>query len=142
MLRDASHALPLAGRILFSLIFLLAAPMHFTAQDVAYGASNGVPLASLAVPLSGVIALAGALSILLGYKTKIGAWLIVLFLVPVTLYMHRFWAQTDPMMAQMQMANFMKNVAMTGGALLLAYFGAGPLSLDARLAKRHGHPRD
>ena len=56
--------------------------------------------------------------------------------------MQRFWAQTDPMMAQMQMANFMKNVAMTGGALILAYFGAGPLSLAARLAKRHAHPRD
>jgi len=140
MLRDAARALPLAGRILFSLIFLLAAPMHFTAQDVAYGAQNGVPLASVAVPLSGVIALAGGLSILLGYKTKIGAWLIVVFLVPVTLFMHRFWAESDPMMAQMQMANFMKNVAMTGGALILAYFGAGPLSIDARLSKHRPQP--
>jgi uncharacterized membrane protein YphA (DoxX/SURF4 family) len=49
------------------------------------------PLASIAVPLSGVLAIAGGLSILLGYRAKLGACLIVVFLVPVTLMMHRFW---------------------------------------------------
>jgi len=46
--------------------------------------------------------------------------------------MHNFWAVKDPMMAQMQMAMFMKNVSMLGGALLISQFGAGPLSLDAK----------
>lgn len=46
--------------------------------------------------------------------------------------LHAFWKVTDPMMAQIQMGMFMKNVSMLGGALLIAYFGAGPLSLDAR----------
>jgi putative oxidoreductase len=91
-----------------------------------------VPLASVAVPLSGLLAVIGGLSILLGYHARIGAWLIVLFRVPVTFMMHKFWAVTDPMMAQMQMAMFMKNVSMVGGALLISQFGAGPLSLDAR----------
>jgi putative oxidoreductase len=58
--------------------------------------------------------------------------LLALFLVPVTLLMHRFWAVQDPVMAQMQLGIFMKNVSMLGGALLIASFGAGPLSLDAR----------
>jgi putative oxidoreductase len=79
-----------------------------------------------------VIALAGGLSIVLGYHARIGGWLLVLFLVPVTLMMHKFWAATDPQMAQMQQAMFLKNVSMLGGALLIAHFGAGPLSLDAR----------
>jgi len=91
-----------------------------------------VPLASLAVPVAGLIALAGGLSVAFGYRAKIGAWLLVLFLVPVTITMHNFWTVTDPTMAQLQMAMFMKNVGLMGGALLLSYFGAGPLSLDAR----------
>jgi putative oxidoreductase len=45
--------------------------------------------------------------------------------------MHKFWAVHDPMIAQMQMIMFMKNVSILGGALLITQFGAGPLSLDA-----------
>jgi putative oxidoreductase len=94
-----------------------------------------VPLASIAVPLSGVLSIAGGLSILLGYRAKLGAWLIVLFLVPVTVMMHKFWLVQDPMMAQIQMILFMKNVAMLGGALLISQLGAGPFSLDARRSR-------
>ena len=98
-------------------------------------------MAGLLVPLSGVLAGLGGLSIMLGYRAKIGAWLIVLFLVPVTLALHNFWAVTDPMMAQMQFAMFMKNVSMLGGALVVTYFGAGPLSLDARPAREAARQR-
>jgi len=72
------------------------------------------------------------LSVLLGYRARLGAWLIVLFLVPVSLTMHAFWAVQDPMMRQFQMAMFMKNIGLLGGALLITQFGAGPMSLDAR----------
>lgn len=109
-----------------------AGSMHFSQQEAAYAASAGVPLAGLLVPAAGVLALLGGLSILLGYRARIGAWLLVLFLVPVTLMMHNFWAVKDPMAAQMQMAMFLKNVSMLGGALLISQFGAGALSLDAR----------
>jgi putative oxidoreductase len=121
----------LTGRILFSLIFLMASFNHFKGQTIAYAASQGVPLASIAVPISGVMALLGALSIILGYRAKIGGWLIALFLIAITPMMHKFWAVTDPMMAQMQMIMFMKNLSMLGGALLITQFGAGPLSLDS-----------
>jgi putative oxidoreductase len=125
-------AIVLLGRVLFALIFLMSGPNHFSRQTIGYAASHGVPLASIAVPLSGAIALIGGLSILLGYHAKIGAWLIVLFLVPVTLIMHNFWTMHDPMMEQMNMIMFMKNMAMLGGALLISQFGSGPLSLDNR----------
>ena len=123
------------GRFFFALIFLMAGANHFNKQSIGYAASQGVPLASIAVPLSGVVAIAGGLSILLGYRAKLGAWLIVLFLIPVSLMMHKFWTVTDPMMAQIQMILFMKNVSMLGGALLISQFGAGPFSLDARRSR-------
>ena len=95
-------------------------------------------MATVLVPISGILALIGALSIMLGYKAKWGALLLVIFLVPVTLMMHNFWAISDPMMAQMQMAMFMKNVSMLGCAMIISYFGAGPLSLDARIGRPKG----
>jgi putative oxidoreductase len=122
----------LLGRVSFSLVFIFFGAGHFAKQTVAYAAAQGVPLASITVPLSGLLALGGGLSILLGYRVKIGTWLIALFLAAVTPVMHKFWGLSDPMMAQMQMAMFMKNVSMLGGALLISQFGAGPLSLDAR----------
>ncbi len=131
----AYPAVVLAGRILFSLIFILAAFGHFTAQEIGYAAHQGVPLASIAVPFSGVMALVGGLSVMLGYRARWGAWLLIIFLIPVTVMMHNFWAVKDPMMAQLQVAMFLKNVSMIGGALLITQFGAGPLSLDARRAK-------
>ena len=125
-------AVVVLGRFFFALIFLMAGANHFSKQSIGYAVLAGVPLASIAVPLSGVLAIAGGLSILLGYHAKLGAWAIVLFLVPVTLMMHKFWTVTDPMMAQIQMILFMKNVSMLGGALLISQFGAGSFSLDAR----------
>ena len=124
--------IPLIGRIFFSLIFLVSAFNHFSAKTIGYAASHHVPLAAVLVPLSGILAIVGGLSIVLGYKARLGAWLIVLFLIPVTLMMHNFWTITDPMMRQMQMAMFMKNISMLGGALLITWFGSGPLSMDTK----------
>jgi len=128
----------LVGRILFSLLFLSAAPGHFSAATIGYAAAQGVPLANLAVPASGILALLGGLSIALGYKTRWGALALIAFLVPVTFMMHNFWAVTDPMMHQLQMVMFMKNLGLIGGALTFAVHGAGALSLDARLERRAG----
>lgn len=122
----------LLGRIFFALIFITSGPGHFSAKTIAYAASQGVPLANLAVPLSGIIAILGGLSIALGYQSRIGAWLLVLFLVPVTLMMHNFWAITDAQAHMIQQIMFMKNLSMLGGALLISHFGAGPISFDER----------
>lgn len=120
------------GRALFASIFVMGGLGHFSKPMIDVAAAEGVPLAALAVPLSGVLSLLGGLSVLLGYRAKIGAALLMVFLVPVTLMMHKFWAIGDPMMAKMHMVMFMKNAALLGGALLIAHFGAGPVSLDAR----------
>jgi putative oxidoreductase len=119
------------GRLLFVLIFLMSGFTHFAKQTIGFAASQGVPMASVLVPLSGIIALIGGLSILLGYRARLGAWLVAIFLIGVT-PMHKFWGISDPMMQQMQMVMFMKNLTMLGGALLITQFGSGPWSLDAR----------
>ena len=124
----------LTGRIFFSLIFIMAGANHFSSASIGYAASQGVPLPSFLVPISGLMALIGGLSIATGFKAKWGALLIILFLIPVTLMMHNFWAVKDPMMVQMQMAMFMKNIAMLGGAMLIANFGSGPLSLESLIS--------
>jgi putative oxidoreductase len=126
----------LAGRQLFSIIFIVASAGHLHPETIASAARHSVPLPDILVPLSGVIALLGGLSILFGYHTRIGAWLLVIFLVPVTLMMHNFWAVADPAASLIERAMFMRNVTMLGGALLISYFGAGPLSVDALLDAR------
>jgi putative oxidoreductase len=98
-------------------------------------AQQGVPMPALLVPLSGLIALAGGLSLLLGIRARLGAWLLVTFLVPVTLMMHNFWAVSDPAIFSLQLMLFVRNVIMLGGALIVAHVGAGSLSLDALLAE-------
>ncbi|HEX3770099.1 MAG TPA: DoxX family protein [Polyangiaceae bacterium] len=123
------------GRALFALIFIVAAFGHFSAHEIAFAAKAGVPLAGVAVPLSGVMSLAGGLSVLVGYRARIGAWILVAFLVPVTLMMHAFWSAPDPQSAMIQQIMFMKNVSMLGAALLIAYFGSGPISLDAKAGR-------
>jgi putative oxidoreductase len=86
--------------------------------------------------LSGLIALMGGLSVLVGLHARFGAALLVLFLIPVTFLMHNFWSFVDPSLIELERAMFMKNLTMLGGALLIAYFGAGPMSFDA-LIERH-----
>jgi putative oxidoreductase len=120
----------LIGRILFSAIFILASLGHFSSQTILYAANRGVPMATILVPFSGLLALLGGVSVLLGYRARIGAWLLVLFLVPVTVMMHSFWSIPDAKAAMIEQIMFMKNLSMLGGALLITYFGSGPLSLS------------
>jgi putative oxidoreductase len=116
----------------------LAGPSHLNPATIAYARSAGVPFAAFLVPASGALAFLGGLSVLFGFRARLGAALLAAFLVPVTLSMHAFWAVPDPNMAQLQFAMFMKNVGLLGGTLLIAHFGAGPYSLDGRRAAAVG----
>ncbi len=133
------HYLVLLGRLFFSAIFILSGFTHFDQELIQYAASKHVPMPSLLVPLSGIISLLGGLSILLGYKARWGAWLLVIFLIPVTLWIHNFWEASDADQAKIEQIMFLKNISILGGALLIAYFGSGPLSIDREVDK---HIRD
>src|SRR4051812_29518247 len=93
------------GRILFSLIFITSVFTHFSSRTIDAAAAHGVPLATIMVPAAGILAFLGGLSVLLGYRARFGAFLLLVFLVPVTLVMHKLG---DP--------SFMKNVSLMGGA--------------------------
>lgn len=120
----------LAGRILFSLIFIVKPLEHFSESVIARGCDMGVPMPGFLVPLWGFVALLGGLSILLGFKPKIGAWLLVAFLFPTTLYMHPFWSSQSSFETMMQGYCFWKNISMMGAALMLTYTGSGHFSVQ------------
>jgi putative oxidoreductase len=119
----------LLGRFLYAFVFVMGGAANFSKMGIDHAQTAGVPMASVTVPLAGLIAVLGGLSVALGYKARWGAWLIVLFLVPVTIVMHAFWKIADPQMAQMEQVNFFKNVSLLGAALLITQIGSGPASL-------------
>jgi putative oxidoreductase len=118
------------GRALFALIFIFAAPRHFTHEGIQHAADLGVPAAQVLVPLSGVLAFAGGISVVLGYKARWGAVALIAFLVPVTLWMHAYWRLNNSEAIHIQQAMFFKNLSMLGAAILISQFGAGPVSID------------
>jgi putative oxidoreductase len=128
-------ALAPIGRVLLSLIFLFALPGHFKHETIAYAHAAGVPLANIAVPLAGIIAFAGGLMVVLGFHARIGAVLLIVFLLPVTLFMHKFWGISEPQLQQMQMINFLKNVGLVGASAFIVYAGAGAYSFDAKAGR-------
>ena len=126
----------LVGRILAGCYFLLGAFNHFTgtAMLARYAALRGVPAPTLAVIVAGILLLIGGLSLLLGVFPRIGIAALVGFLVPVTLIMHAFWADRDPMMRMNDVVNFTKNIALLGTVLMLAAVPRPwPYSLERRL---------
>ena len=79
-----------------------------------------------------VFLIAGGFSIILGYKSRIGATLLLIFLILATYYFHHFWNISDPKQQQEQMIEFLKNLGLMGAMLLIIANGTGPLSLDNR----------
>jgi uncharacterized membrane protein YphA (DoxX/SURF4 family) len=114
----------LLGRVMFSVFFIMSGYNHLTKLGMMaqYAGSQGVPAPKLAVGVTGLMLVGGGLSILLGFEPRIGALLLVAFLVPTALLMHRFWGVADPMMAQNQMIHFWKNIVMAGASLMIYYF--------------------
>lgn len=124
----------LAGRIALGAIFLLSAigKLSNWSGTVGFAASKGVPQALLAGATA--LELLGALSLFAGFKTRWGVTALVVFLVPVTLVFHNFWAVQGPEQQQ-QMVHFMKNLAIAGGLLIVFAAGPGAVSVDARREK-------
>ena len=110
----------LLGRILYGGFFILAGVNHFrnTVMMTGYAASKGIPAPRVAVLSSGVLVLLGGLSIALGFRPTWGVTFLTVFLVPTTLSMHNFWADTDPSARMNNLVNFEKNTALLGAALM------------------------
>ncbi len=138
--------LALLGRCMLVTIFLMAAIGQKIPKfsDVAgYMAAEGVPAPK--IMLAGAIAflIVGSLSVAVGFKARIGAGLLMVFLILATYYFHDFWTIINQDVAaqqekQEQMIQFMKNLSMAGAMLLIIGNGAGTMSVDSRLRSRKG----
>lgn len=111
----------LIGRIIIGLFWLNGAVAHFSqAKSMApYAKMKGVPFAEIAVPGAGVLLVIASLSILTGIYPVIAVTALALFLVPVTLMMHNFWAIEDQARKMNDMIMFTKNMALLGYTLVL-----------------------
>ena len=136
--------LTVLSRLLLCTIFFMAAVgnklPHFS--DVAkIMESVGVPAPQLLLVGAIVFLLVGSLSVIVGYKARIGAVLLLTFLVLASYYFHPFW-KLEGQAQQEQMIQFMKNLSMMGAMLFVIANGSGPMSVDSLLHKRATAPAD
>ena len=128
----------LLGRLMIATIFLMSVVGNKIPKfnDVAgYMASEGVPLPPVALVGAIVFLIVGSLSVIAGFKIRLGAALLLVFLVLATYFFHDFW-NFEGQEQQMQMIQFMKNLSLMGTMVFLMANGAGRLSLDSQLAAR------
>lgn len=125
-------SLTLAARLLFTSLFLLSGVTHFT--NIPYYLSlmpAAVPFPVALTLISGLVELSGAAMILFNWRPRLGAWLLIAFLVPVTLVVHGYelLTETDPVLWALQQAHFLKGFALMGAALLITQTGVAHRSV-------------
>ncbi len=121
---------PLIGRILIAQIFLLSgiSKIGGFANTAGWMASKGVPLPEVLLAITIVIEVGGALMILAGWKARLGAIALFLWMIPVTFIFHNFWAMQGGEALTNQIM-FMKNLALMGAMLYIYAFGSGSYSV-------------
>lgn len=138
MLNSILSPLTPFGRVLLCAIFFLSAVgeaiPHFKETTVKL-TDAGVPYPQVALVGAIVFLILGSVSVAIGLKARIGALLLLVFLVLATYYFHDFWNYEGDAQQQAMIA-FMKNLALAGAMLLVIGNGAGPWSLDRHIEKR------
>ena len=126
--------LPLLGRVLIGALFLTAGirKLMTVAATAGYMAKLGFPAPEAMAYLAILIEVGGGLLLIIGFKTRWVAWLLVLFTLIATFMAHRFWEFSDPGQYNGQLNNFLKNMAVMGGLLMYAVNGPGSASVDKR----------
>jgi len=128
-----NHSAMLVGRILLSLVFLIAGyrKLMGVAASAGYFAKLGFPMPEVLVWVAIAVELGGAILLIVGWKTRWAALLLALFTLIATFAAHRFW-EFDAAQYANQMNHFLKNLAIVGGMVILAATGPGALSVDGR----------
>jgi len=137
MIATLQNPLALVGRILIALLFIPAGfgKISGFAGTVGYATSVGMPMPTVAVAVGLLIELLGGLALLFGFGTRIAAMALAVFTLAASFFFHAYWAlPADQQM--MQQLLFFKNVAVTGGLLAFAAFGAGAWSVDGARSGR------
>jgi len=132
--------LPLVGRFLLCLIFVMSGlgKIFDFGGTVEYMRSHGIPWPAFLLIVAIALELVGGISVIIGYWTRAGVLLLLLFLVPVSFSIHDFWTIEDPATQRIEMSLFMKNVSIAGGLIYLLQFGPGRFSLDSRSRPKAG----
>lgn len=127
------HVAPLLGRILVAAIFLWSGigKIGGFAGTAGYMTAKGLPLAEVLLVITIVVEIGAALMLVFGWRARLGALALLLWMVPVTIVFHAFWAVPTEQV-QMQMIQFFKNLGLMGAMLLIIGFGSGPYSIDRR----------
>lgn len=124
------------GRIMLATIFLMSAlgnKIPKFSGTVEYMAAHGVPAPNVMLVGAILFLLVGGFSVVLGFKARIGATLLAIFLILATYYFHNFWSYApESQDFQMQMIQFLKNLGLLGAMLMIIANGPGPGSLDER----------
>jgi putative oxidoreductase len=125
--------LPLVGRLLIAALFIVAGirKIMMWPMQVAYFTKLGFPMPEAFTVLAIVIELGAAILLIVGWRTRLAAWLLALFVVIATFMAHRFW-EFDAAQQANQMNHFLKNLAIVGGLMFVAAFGPGTTSVDKR----------
>lgn len=133
MLNNLQNPLALLGRILLSLLFIMSGWHKITGFDstVGYIASKGLPLASLGAVIAIVVEFFGGLAVLVGFHTRWVALVMAIFTIVAGIFFHNYWA-LPPDQVQAMFIHFWKNVSIAGGYLMLAAYGPGSISIDAK----------
>jgi putative oxidoreductase len=131
MLETLKNPLSLTGRLLFALLFLPAGISKLTgfAGTVGYITSVGLPLPQVAAGLALTLELVGGLALLLGAGTRLAALALALFTLVASFFFHNYWAAPEAQQMVQQLM-FFKNIAVVGGLLSVAAWGAGAWSID------------
>lgn len=125
------------ARLCIAAIFILAGVSKFMNFDdtAAYMASKGLPMIPLFLFGAAIVEVLGGLSLVFGYKTRLGAAVLLLFLIPTTLIFHDFWNVAGADRA-IQQINFLKNLAIFGGLLYVISAGPGGCACDSGCCTR------
>ena len=132
-MNSLQNPLALIGRILLALIFVTSGFSKITGFEgtVGYIASKGLPMASIAAVIAIVIELGGGLAVVFGFMTRWAALALAVFSVVAAFIFHAYWG-VPAEQVMMQQINFWKNISIAGGFLVLAAFGPGAISIDAK----------
>ena len=130
---NITNTAALVGRILLAILFITSGWGKIGGFDgtAAYMTAKGLPMAQVLLPLTILLELGGGILLVVGFKARWAALALFLFLIPTTLIFHAFWG-IDPKEAGMQQINFLKNVSIAGGMLMVFAFGPGAYSLDRK----------
>ena len=132
--------IPLAGRILIALPFIKFGTDKIRNWDmvVPWMQSMGLPAPALLLGLATGIEVIGAICLILGFWTRWVALTMALYLIPVHLLIHNFWAVAAAQRSS-EIESFGKGMMIIGGLLFVMLFGAGRISVDARARPQEIH---